>query len=87
MLSELGADDAVAEPRAASSDPSGQDRMAWNVMASWAGHAVFIVAGFIMPRFIDRTIGQEALGIWDFAWSVVSYFGLAEIGVGASVGR
>ncbi len=68
-------------------DPTGRSRMAWNVLASWVGHTVFIVAGFIMPRFIDRRIGQEALGVWDFAWSLVGYFGLVELGVGSSVGR
>jgi O-antigen/teichoic acid export membrane protein len=74
-------------PESASEDATGRERMAWNVLASWSGHAVFVLAGFIMPRFIDRRIGQEALGIWDFAWSVVGYFGLAELGIGSSVGR
>ena len=48
---------------------------------------VFVVAGFILPRFIDGHIGQAGLGVWDFAWSFVSYFGLAGIGVGSSVNR
>lgn len=68
-------------------DLTGRDRMAWNVIASWAGHMVFVVAGFIMPRFIDRRLGQEELGVWDFGWSLVSYFGLAQIGIGSSVNR
>jgi O-antigen/teichoic acid export membrane protein len=57
------------------------------VMWSWAGHAVFIATGFVMPRFIDGHLGQTSLGIWDFGWSIVSYFGLAEIGIGSSVNR
>jgi O-antigen/teichoic acid export membrane protein len=36
---------------------------------------------------IDRRLGQELLGIWDFAWSMVSYFGLVEAGIGGSVNR
>jgi O-antigen/teichoic acid export membrane protein len=76
-------DDSVALPQ----DPTGRDLMAWNVLTSWAGHSVFVVAGFLLPRIIDRKIGQEALGVWDFAWSLVSYFGLAEIGVGSSLSR
>jgi O-antigen/teichoic acid export membrane protein len=68
-------------------DPTGRDLMAWNVLTSWAGHGVFVVAGFLLPRIIDRKVGQEALGVWDFAWSLVSYFGLAEIGVGSSLSR
>jgi O-antigen/teichoic acid export membrane protein len=40
-----------------------------------------------MPRLIDRRIGQEALGVWDFAWSLVTYFGLVQAGVVSSVNR
>jgi len=80
-------EDLPAARRPAAADASGLEHMTWNVIASWGGHAVFVIAGFLMPRFIDRRIGQEALGVWDFAWSLVSYFGLAEIGVGSSVGR
>lgn len=68
-------------------DLTGRSRMAWNVIASWAGHSVFIVAGFIMPRMIDRKLGQETLGIWDFSWSMIAYFGLVQVGVGSSVNR
>jgi len=40
-----------------------------------------------MPRMIDRRLGQELLGIWDFAWSLVSYFSLVQVGVQQSVNR
>ena len=72
---------------AAGGDLSGRDRLAWNVLASWAGQVVFIVAGFIMPRQIDRHVGQIGLGVWDFGWTTVNYFFLAQIGVGVSVNR
>lgn len=68
-------------------DMTGMDRLAKNVFASWAGYLVVMLAGFIMPRMIDNQIGQEALGIWDFCWSIVSYFGFAGLGVGTSVNR
>jgi len=45
------------------------------------------VAGFIMPRMIDRRLGQDLLGVWDFGWSLVGYFGLVQIGVQQSVNR
>ena len=61
--------------------------MAWNVIASWAGHMVFVISGFIMPRIIDHSLGQVSLGVWDFSWSIVNYFGLAGLGVGSSVNR
>lgn len=68
-------------------DVTGRDRMIWNILSSWGGHMVFVIAGFIMPRMIDHHIGQTSLGIWDFSWSLVSYFGLAGLGVGSSVNR
>ena len=68
-------------------DLTGHDRMARNVLANWAGHSVFIIAGFITPRMMDRFLGQEALGVWDFTWSLVAYFGLVQMGTTSSVGR
>lgn len=59
--------------------------MARNVLASWAAHLVFVVAGFVMPRFLDRYLGQELLGVWDFGWSLVGYFSLVQVGIGSSV--
>ena len=75
----------VAAP--AGDDHTGRDRVGWNVLASWAGHFVFIIAGFIMPRQIDRYVGQVGLGVWDFGWTAVNYFFIAQIGVGVSVNR
>ncbi len=68
-------------------DLTGRDRFARNVITSFVGHLVFIVAGFIMPHQIDQKIGQVGLGIWDFGWTAVNYFFLAQIGVGVSVNR
>ena len=68
-------------------DLTGRDRLVSNVLVNWGAHSVFIVAGFIMPRMIDRRLGQEVLGVWDFAWSLVSYFGLVQAGIGSSVNR
>jgi O-antigen/teichoic acid export membrane protein len=78
---------ASAQAQNGAEDLTGRDRLTWNVLFSWAGHLVFIVAGFIMPRMIDRRLGQELLGVWDFSWSLVHYFGLVQAGVGSSVNR
>ena len=80
---------ALAQPSdtARAGDVTGERRIAWNVITSWAGHAVFLVGGFILPRVIDRHIGQVSLGIWDFSWSLVNYLGLAGLGIGSSVNR
>jgi len=71
----------------ATSDLTGREHMTRSVLASWAGHFVFVVAGFVMPRMIDNRLGRELLGVWDFAWSLISYFGLVQAGIGSSVNR
>ncbi|HEX2955525.1 MAG TPA: oligosaccharide flippase family protein [Chitinispirillaceae bacterium] len=61
--------------------------MANNVIWSWIGHSVFILAGFLLPRFMDRKLGSDMLGLWDFAWSFVGYLQLMQFDVGSSVNR
>ncbi len=68
-------------------DLTGRDRLVCSVLFNWGGHFVFIIAGFIMPRMIDRRLGQNLLGVWDFAWSLVSYFQLIGAGISSSVNR
>lgn len=68
-------------------DLTGRSRLVRNVLTSWAAYAVFVVSGFVMPRFMDEMIGQTSLGIWDFSWSLVSYFSVLDLGIGSSVNR
>lgn len=68
-------------------DLTGRSRLVSNVLFTWAGQLVFFVSGFIMPRLIDRKLGQEVLGVWDFSWSLVTYFRFVDMGVTASVNR
>ena len=68
-------------------DLTGRSRLVSNVLFSWAAHSVFIVAGFVMPRMIDRRLGQDLLGVWDFSWSLVNYFQLVRASIGSSVNR
>lgn len=80
--------DAVAtSATACGPDLTGRKQLTANVLSSWLGYVVFIVGGFVMPRLIDRQVGQAALGVWDFAWSLVTYLQLAQLGIGASGGR
>lgn len=58
-----------------------------SVFSNWAGHMVFIIGGFILPRLISDHLGQERLGVWDFGWSSVSYFQLLSVGVASAVNR
>lgn len=61
--------------------------MGRNVAFAWGGYMVNVVTGFIVPRLISDQLGQTTLGIWDFSWSIVSYFGLVQLGLGSSVSR
>src|SRR3954469_22956445 len=76
----------IAKP-AVSEDRTGRSRLVSNVLFTWGGQMVFFVSGFIMPRLIDHKLGHEVLGVWDFSWSLVTYFRFLEMGVGASVNR
>jgi O-antigen/teichoic acid export membrane protein len=78
---------AYKKKRKSDEDLTGRNRLASNVLFSWGAYFVFIVAGFILPRLIDRHLGQELLGIWDFSWSLVTYFSLVQAGIGSSVNR
>jgi O-antigen/teichoic acid export membrane protein len=71
----------------AKADRTGRERLTMNVLASWLGYLVQVVAGFALPRLIDHNLGQTVLGIWDFSWSLVMYFNNAQLGVGSSIHR
>jgi O-antigen/teichoic acid export membrane protein/pimeloyl-ACP methyl ester carboxylesterase len=83
----VGVSTEASQPGSHAGAEHGQERLAQNVLWSWSGHVVFVASGFIMPRLIDRELGQTSLGLWDFCWSLVSYFNLAQIGIGGSVNR
>jgi O-antigen/teichoic acid export membrane protein len=75
------------DPARVERDLTGRDRLVSNVLFSWGGQLVFIIAGFVMPRMIDTKLGQDMLGVWDFAWSLVAYFQFIEAGITCSVNR
>ncbi|HEY6555043.1 MAG TPA: hypothetical protein VI669_16930, partial [Vicinamibacteria bacterium] len=45
-------------------DLTGRERMVRNVLFSWGGFIATAVVAFVHPRVMDRTLGQEAVGIW-----------------------
>ncbi len=65
----------------------GRERFGRNVAFAWGGYMVNVISGFIIPRMISDHLGQTTLGIWDFAWSFVAYFGLVQLGMGSSISR
>ncbi len=68
-------------------DLTGQERMTWNVVVSWASQLITIALGFVLPRMIDEQLSQVSLGIWDFAWAIVSYLTIVDFGVGSNAAR
>jgi len=68
-------------------DLAGNKRRAYNVFIGWLGQLVFVVSGFIMPRMIDMDLGKDALGVWDFAWSLLTYFEFIYSSLTSSVNR
>lgn len=69
------------------SDVTGHLRFVSNLLHSWGGYIIIIVAGFIMPRLMDLHLGQFSLGVWDFAWSFVSYMSMARLDIGSAINR
>jgi len=72
-----------------SADPdlTGRNRRTYNVIVGWLGQLVFVASGFILPRMINTHLGKETLGIWDFAWSLITYFDFVYGGLISSVNR
>lgn len=68
-------------------DKSGRDRIGVNTLAIWAGQVIVIVTGFVIPRLIDDSLSQAALGIWDFGWTTASYFRLLGLGMASGLNR
>jgi O-antigen/teichoic acid export membrane protein len=65
----------------------GRERMTVGLLVSWASQLLLMVSGFLIPRMIDQGMGPVTLGIWDFGWSLVSYFGLLDGGISGTVNR
>ena len=76
-----------AELAPAREDLTGKSRLVVNVVTSWIGQILVVIAGFFLPRVIDNNLGQAGLGIWDFAWSVNAYISLSHFGIGAALNR
>ncbi|MFK7913946.1 MAG: lipopolysaccharide biosynthesis protein [Pseudomonadales bacterium] len=68
-------------------DLTGRARLVSNVVTSWIAQLLMIITGFFLPRVIDTQLGQVSLGLWDFAWSIVSYVNLAQLGIGSALNR
>ncbi len=68
-------------------DKAGRDRIGINTLAIWAGQLIVIITGFVIPRLIDTSLSQAALGIWDFGWTAAAYFRLLGLGMASGLNR
>lgn len=66
-------------------DGAGRAHLVPNVVATWVAHGLALVVGFVMPRLIDESIGQIALGVWDLGWSLTVYLGFSGLGMAAAI--
>jgi O-antigen/teichoic acid export membrane protein len=81
------AEQPAASNGSAQSESIGGREVAQNVLWNWAAQLVQIASGFVVPRMIDSQVGQDVLGLWDFAWSIVASFALVQMGLVSSVNR
>ncbi len=58
-----------------------------NILTSWASHAVTLMVGLFLVRFIKDTLGDAGYGAWIFVNSIVGYATLLYFGFGAAVSR
>jgi len=65
----------------------GRNSLTLGVICNWASQAVFVLSGFLLPRIIDRRLGQEMLGVWDFAWALTAHTGLLAMGLSSAMSR
>ena len=77
----------ATSPDTETHDLTGRKSFLRNVLFTWGGYVFNLAAGFILPRLVTERLGQTSLGIWDFAWAMVGYLGMIELGIGASVDR
>jgi O-antigen/teichoic acid export membrane protein len=68
-------------------DLSGKNLFFKNAVVSWTMQILVVIAGFIVPRQIDRTLGPEELGIWDLGWATVRYMAVTGMGVASALNR
>src|SRR5665213_583632 len=56
-----------------------------NLCASWAAHAVTLLAGFFLMPYVLHTLGNGKYGTWIFINSVTSYAALMYLGFGTAI--
>ena len=62
-------------------------RVLRNILSTWVGYAVTLLAGFLLAPFIIHRLGNAGYGIWILVTSLSGYFGMLDLGLRQSVGR
>jgi O-antigen/teichoic acid export membrane protein len=60
-------------------------RVAWNAALNVGGRVLPMLFGFLVMPFIVRSLGASRFGILTLAWTILTYFGLFDFGIGRSV--
>ncbi|MEZ6064837.1 MAG: polysaccharide biosynthesis C-terminal domain-containing protein [Planctomycetaceae bacterium] len=58
-----------------------------NILASWLSHAITLVVGLFLVRYVKDNLGDRGYGAWIFVSSIAGYSGLLYMGFGAAVCR
>ncbi len=58
-----------------------------NILAGWLAHALTLVVGLFLVRYVKDTLGDAGYGAWIFVSSVAGYAGLLYAGFGAAICR
>lgn len=58
-----------------------------NILASWLSHALTLVVGLYLVRYVKGTLGDTGYGAWIFVSAIAGYSGLLYMGFGAAVCR
>lgn len=63
----------------------GRAQLIPNTIAAFGAFFIAACIGFIMPRLVLDSVGQETLGLWDLGWSFLVYVTFSGIGYGQAI--
>lgn len=58
-----------------------------NILVGWLSHALTLLVGLYLVRFVKNSLGDSGYGAWIFVNSIAGYSGLLYMGFGAAVCR
>src|SRR5580658_915521 len=56
-----------------------------NVLWSWLAVIANLIIGFVLTPYVIRKLGSEGYGIWTLLFSLISYYGLLDLGMRSAV--